>query len=170
MPWALFRRFSRCAALCAVLVASGCNDLPRDMRGTLDDVRGQTLRAGVVSEREPWVERRDGGASGIEADLIERFASRLGARVSWTWGTEQRLVERLERRELHLVAAGFDETSPWSKRVGMTRPYFESEEDWERRVRHVLAVPPGENAWLRQLERFLREERARVQAAYERAR
>lgn len=170
MPLASFRRSSRWAVLSVFVLIYGCNSLPRDMRGTLDEVRGQTLRAGVVSEREPWVGRRDGGAGGIEVELIERFASRLGARVSWTWGTEQRLIERLERRELHLVAAGFDETSPWSEHVGMTGPYFESEEDWERTVRHVLAVPPGENAWLRQLERFLREERARVQAAYGRAR
>jgi hypothetical protein len=161
----------RCwAALALFVLTGGCDRLPRDMRGTLDEVRGQTLRAGVVSERAPWVERRDGGASGIEVQLIERFAARLGARVSWTWGGEQGLVERLERRELHVVAAGFDETSPWSKHVGMTRPYFESEEDWSRSVRHVLAVPPGENAWLLQLERFLREERARVQAQYGQAR
>jgi ABC-type amino acid transport substrate-binding protein len=158
----------RWAALAVFVLTGACERLPRDMRGTLDDVRGQTLRAGVVSERAPWVERRDGGAAGIEVELIERFAARLGARVSWTWGAEQRLIERLERRELHLVAAGLTDTSPWSKHVGMTQPYFESDEDWNRRERHVLAVPPGENAWLRQLERFLREERARVRAAHDR--
>lgn len=139
------------------------------MRGTLAEVRGQTLRAGVVSERAPWVERRAGGAAGIEVELLERFASRLGARVSWTWGAEQRLIERLKRRELHVVAAGLDDSSPWNKQVGMTRPYFESEEDG-RTLRHVLAIPPGENAWLRQLELFLRDERARVGTQYERER
>ena len=159
----------RWAALALFVLTGACERLPRDMRGTLDDVRGQTLRAGVVSERAPWVERRDGGASGIEVQLIERFAARLGARVSWTWGAEQRLMERLERRELHVVAAGLTDTSPWAEHVGLTRPYFESEEDWSPSVRHVLAVPPGENAWLRQLERFLREERARVQEQYGRA-
>jgi hypothetical protein len=164
-----FGRRGRWAALCTFIIAGGCG-LPRDMRGTLDDVRGQTLRAGVVSERGPWIERKDGGASGIEAELIQRFAARLGANVSWTWGGEQGLVERLERRELHMVAAGFDDSSPWSEQVGMTRPYFESEEASDRTVRHVLAVPPGENAWLRQLELFLREERGRVSQHYGRMR
>jgi len=40
--------------------------------------------------------------------------------------------------------------------VGFTRPYFT-----ERR-KHVLAVPPGENAWLMLVDRTLRAQEAAV--------
>jgi hypothetical protein len=92
--------------------------------------------------------------------------------VTFTWGTEQRLIERLERRELHLVAAGLDHKTPWQKQVGLTQAYFESERtegEHERRVEHVLAVPPGENAWLRELELFLHREQAAVAELYAQA-
>jgi len=134
------------------------------MRGTLQEVRGKTLRAGV-SEHAPWIVRDAAAPSGIEAELVERFAARLGARVSFTWGSEHRLIERLEHRELHLVAAGLDDESPWVENVGFTRPYLETPAETAQGPsvrRHVLAVPPGENAWLRELESFLREERPRI--------
>jgi hypothetical protein len=69
-------------------------------------------------------------------------------------GSESELIERLERHELDLVAAGLEETTPWVKRVGFTRPYLRWPEDG-RAVGRVLAVPPGENRFLLEIERRL---------------
>jgi ABC-type amino acid transport substrate-binding protein len=134
------------------VLPAGCG-VPRDPEGTLDRVRGGTLRAGV-SVREPWTRLHDGRPAGVEAALLREFADELGARVEWTVGSESELFAALERRELDVVVGGLTEDTPWRDRVGLTGRYLD---------RHVMAVPPGENGWLMCLERFLyaREERVR---------
>jgi DNA-binding IclR family transcriptional regulator len=81
------------AALLA-LAAAGC-DLPRDAEGTLDRVRGGTLRVGVVNH-PPWVVDSGGAVGGVESALVTQLARELGVHKS----TAFRLVAALERREL----------------------------------------------------------------------
>jgi membrane-bound lytic murein transglycosylase MltF len=173
MVGALLRRGLLVHLLVAVAGCDAISRLPRDPEGTLERVRGGVLRAGV-SEHPPWTERAPGSPRGIEAELVGAFAQRLGARVQWVWGSEQPLLEALERRDLDVVVAGLKRDSPWAKRVGLTKPYVE-----RARIRtrdgesesvieeHVIAVAPGENGFLRELERFLRERRPAVLPAEE---
>jgi polar amino acid transport system substrate-binding protein len=114
----------RRAVLLALLLAlAGCQ-LPRDVDGTLDRARdGGALRVGLV-EHEPWVSLAAEDPSGVEVGLVREFAARLGARVDYTTGTEQELVQALRRRELDLVAGGITDRTPWSKEVAMTKPYL----------------------------------------------
>lgn len=135
------------AALLFLLVV-GCG-LPRDPLRTLEQVRGGELRVGV-SEDPPLLVRRGEEAAGEEAELIRGFASRIGARVRWVWGAEEKHLAMLEHHELHLVAGGLTKSTPWTKKVAVTRPY---------RDERVLAAPPGENAFLQELERYLAEQR-----------
>ena len=216
-----------------VIVASGlltlsCGSLPRDPEGTLHRARGGRLRVGLV-EHPPWVVRTEGEPAGAEVELVRRFAAELNATPEWHWGGEQRHMEALERFELDLVVGGVTKSTPWSKYVGLTGPYFEetyavgfpasaapgkelkglsvavregdpvayylAEEDavpvrvsdlkgtggpaaaptWElermgfvpsggelHSEKHVMAVPPGENGFLKRLEEFLARERPRV--------
>jgi polar amino acid transport system substrate-binding protein len=130
-------------------------DLPRDPEGTLERVRGGVLRVGAIDEA-PWVvhdAHRDahGQPRGVEVALVEALADRLGAEVRWDHGGETRLLAALERFELDLVIGGLDADSPYADEVGFTRPYYEADGH-----AHVLAAPPGENAWLMTIEGFLR--------------
>lgn len=148
--------------------ASAC-DVPRDPEGTLERARGGALRVGVT-ERRPWVFRAgavdDTEPRGVEAELVRGFAKQVGARVAWTWASEQELFEALERFELDIAAGGFTEDTPWKERVGLTRVYFEHEQSVERAGErttraqgHVLATAPGENRTLLELDRYVARQR-----------
>ena len=142
-------------AVCALVAAGACEPWPRDPEGTFDRAAGGVLRVGAT-DAPPWIERApDGSAHGPEAVLVQEFADSIGARIEWRWGSVDEHLEALERHELDLVAAGLLGSSPWSKRVGMTRPWLE-EGDRKR----VLAVPPGENRTLVALERLLEARKA----------
>jgi hypothetical protein len=70
-------------------------------------------------------------------------------------------MERLHRHELDLLLAGLIKSTPWQNKVALTRPFLETQRG-DRKVQHVLAVPPGENGWLVRLERFLKQARPRL--------
>lgn len=137
-------------ACCCLAALSSCG-LPHDSDHTLDRVRGGALRVGVT-EHAPWVTVRDDRMDGIEPRLIEELARELGARTVWRRGGESQLLEALHRRELDLVAGGLTADSPWKGQVAFTRPYFTDTTTGRARV---LAVAPGENAFLVHVERFL---------------
>jgi ABC-type amino acid transport substrate-binding protein len=142
--------------LCPVLALSACG-LPRDAAGTLDRVRGGVLRAGAV-HNPPFVVDDGSHVGGVEGALVEAFAHELGAKVTWVRAPEHVLVRALHARQLDVVVAGFDDTLVWKQEVAFTRPYYQDEK------RHVLAAPPGENAWLVRLEQMLRASEPRVPA------
>ena len=114
-------RFAALAAALAVLAAA-CN-LPRDSDGTLDRVRGGTMRVGFAVDT-PWVTDSAPGAGGIEPALVRELARDLGARVEWTRGQQSQLLETLSKRELDLVVGGLDAKSPWKQKLALTRPYY----------------------------------------------
>jgi hypothetical protein len=152
------------AALALGTALAGC-DLPRDPEGTLERVRGGVLRAGVC-EIPPWVVREGDRPLGVEPALLQRFAAGLDARIEWQWGSAEEHLAALEHHRLDLAACGLERSTPWRKRVGLTLPYHVERRPPDapggRTAEHVLAVPPGENAWLVALERFLVAERSGV--------
>lgn len=137
------------AALLLACVALACG-LPRDSEGTLERVRGGTLRVGAI-HAPPWVtvEHRDSDPRGREIELVRGLADALGARVEFTVGGETALFERLGEFRLDLVVGGLDDDSPYAEQVGFIRPYVEAGGKG-----HVVAGPPGENAWLRVVEAY----------------
>ncbi len=147
----------RGASLALLALTCAACDIPRDPRGTLDRVRGGTMRVGVA-EHAPWVILRGGRRgepAGTEPQLLGAFARELGARVAWTAGPEAELMDALERGDLDVVASGLTRSTAWGDRVALTRPYRTTRTVAGRRREHVMAVPPGENGWLRRLEAFL---------------
>lgn len=145
-------------AMAAMLLA-GCTSIPADPDGTLERVRGGTLRVGVT-ENPPWVELSDGGEpAGTEPELVAAFAEDLDAEVEWTGGSESRLAAALEAGELDLVIGGLLDDTPWVQVAEATRPYAELETE-EGAERHIMLAPMGENAFLVALESFLDEEAA----------
>jgi polar amino acid transport system substrate-binding protein len=136
------------AALIAVVLlavgVAGCG-IPRDPEGTLERVRGGTLRAGITAS-EPWTTLEGGRPGGVEVELVERLAQELGARVEWVDGSEAELIGALEVRELDLVVGGLTADTPWQSKAAITRSYATT--------RVVVAVPasqplPGDIAGLR---------------------
>ncbi|MGM1030457.1 MAG: transporter substrate-binding domain-containing protein [Actinomycetota bacterium] len=141
----------------SAILLVGCAGIPADPDGTLDRVRGGTLRVGVT-ENAPWVDLTGSGEpSGTEPTLILEFAERQGATVEWTAGSEATLAEALEAGELDVVIGGFLEDTPWTELGATTRPYVTAGTG-EGDERHVMLTPMGENAFLVELESFLDEE------------
>ena len=70
---------------------------------------------------------------------------------------QETLLEDLKAFKIHLMIGRLSPDSPWKKHVGFTRPYKDKNgEDF------LLAIPPGENAFLRKVEAFLSERYERV--------
>jgi polar amino acid transport system substrate-binding protein len=102
---------------------SGC-DIPRDPEGTLQRVRGGTMRVGVT-EADPFVVLTgDEPSAGVEIALVERFADDIDADIEWTVGSAEELLAALEVRQLDLVVGGLTSTNPWSAQVTFTHPYL----------------------------------------------
>jgi polar amino acid transport system substrate-binding protein len=120
-------------AVLALLLA-GCG-IPRDPEGTLERVRGRTLRAGITASA-PWTTLEGGRPGGVEVELVERFAEELGARVEWVDGSEADLIAALEMRELDLVVGGLTADTPWQAKAAITRSYATT--------RVVVAVPSSQ--------------------------
>ncbi|MHC6176500.1 transporter substrate-binding domain-containing protein [Glutamicibacter sp. X7] len=137
------------------LALSGCaSSLPMDPEGTLDSVRNDTLRVGVTPH-EQLVKIDGGSLGGRDVELSKEFAAHLGAQPEFVLGGEESLVKKLEENELDLVVGGISSKTPWSEKVGITRPYAEITDEKGKKEKLVLLVPPGENAFLSELEYFL---------------
>ena len=119
------RRYATWSILASIItlgLAGGCDDFPKDPQDTLGDVRGGTMRVGV-SEAKPWVWREGEEPRGVEADLVRELADELGAQVEWVWGSQDEHLAALEHWQLDLVIGGLTQATPWSKRIGMSRPF-----------------------------------------------
>jgi polar amino acid transport system substrate-binding protein len=127
----------RLACLAATLAVGACQ-FPADVDGTLDRVRGGTLRVGVTPA-DPFVILAEGrDPQGVEVELVKRFARRLDAKVDWVVGSESELMGALHGRRLDIVIAGLTRRSPWQAEVTLTRPYLNTQ--W------VIAAPDEETA------------------------
>jgi polar amino acid transport system substrate-binding protein len=124
------------AAVVALAVAAGLSacQFPRDPDGTLDRAAGGTIRVGV-GQRMPWAGWDGDRPVGAEVELVADLANRLHARIQWSRGSAEELLEALQKRALDIVAAGLDDRSAWKTKVSFTRFFF--------RTRTVLAVAPG---------------------------
>lgn len=141
-------------AMTAALAGCGVS-VPADPDGTLQTVSGGELRVGVSAD-ENLADVSADAPSGPIIDLVDTFADSLDAEVEWTIGSEETLVTMVEEGDLDLVVGGLTDQTPWIDRVGVTRGYPGIDGAHGRTI--VMLVPPGENAFLSDLEGFLDEE------------
>ena len=128
------------AVLMAFLVGfilAGC-DLPRDPEETLETVQGRELKVGVLKFGENAEKDRP---------IVERLAASLDAKLTYVEGDAHALFEDLKRGHLHLVIGGVPESTPFGKELGLSKPVGPLHGAREKEKR-VLAVRPGENAFL----------------------
>jgi polar amino acid transport system substrate-binding protein len=116
------------ASLAGALALGGCQ-FPADPDGTLERVKGGTMRVGIT-HAPPWVEIDSEGnpIGGIEVELAKRFARDVGVkRIEWIDGSEEELVNSAKEGSLDLVIGGITKKSRWKKDVAFTQPYAETE-------------------------------------------
>jgi len=206
---------------------------PKDAERTLDKVTYGTLLVGFTNAA-PWVYPSSTGAQGIEAAIVDSFATTLHAKVEWIEGTEEQLYKALRRGEIDILVGGITDKTPWKEEIGLTKPYIETAvviaqaasqalnnqhpsvegqpvavmkgtdegyyvrkkkgrpfyttqlpvskmfsvgydwqvQDWKmqntgivlKKESHVIAVPPGENAFLLALDKYLFEHKAAIKS------
>ena len=122
----------RSALVVLIVVVAGCG-IPRDPEGTLDRIRGGTIRVGVI-ESHPWA-TTDPDPAGVEVALVEGFAREVDAEVQWFPRSESESIAALEVHALDLVIGGLTADSPWAEPVGLTSPY--------QTTHLVVGIPPG---------------------------
>lgn len=139
--------------LCAGLL-TGCGmSIPVDPDGTLDRVTGDILRVGASPSGDLVVVSSADAVSGPLADLIAGFAESRDARVAWTVGSEEDLVDGLETGGLDLAIGGMTDATPWTDRVSVTRGFSGIPASGGHPV--VVLLPMGENALQAALETYL---------------
>ncbi|QMU29923.1 transporter substrate-binding domain-containing protein [Adhaeribacter radiodurans] len=144
--------------LLMVLFTSACDNYPRDADKTLEKIKKGTLLVGYT-ENPPWVVKTKAEPTGLEAELIKKFAKTQDAKIVWVNDTEQDLFEQLEKRKLHLVIGGFTDKNTWKTKISFTRPYVKQQKE-----KHVMAVLKGENALIVALESFLHQQKSSLNA------
>lgn len=142
--------------LAAVLVLSGCQaSFPADAQGTLERATGGELRVGI-SENPPWTQvAPDGTVGGSEVELVTGYAESIDAEIEWMPAGESALAAEMKAGTLDVVIGGFPKDAPWTSDIAFTRPYTTTTGPDGKKVEIVLGVPPGENALLVDLERYL---------------
>lgn len=125
MP-ALFRITA--PAILAAFVLSGCGEFsyPRDPDHTLQTVLATNRMRVVAVEHPPWVVIGAGGMpTGAEVELVEAFASELGAKIEWREAVAFRALEALEQGDADLAVGGFTREAVEAHAVtGHTYSYF----------------------------------------------
>ncbi|GAA1391790.1 transporter substrate-binding domain-containing protein [Luteococcus peritonei] len=139
------------AALLGLLLLAGCG-IPKDPDNTLQriDQEGEILVG--VAPAPPLVEVSNGMPSGPEAELAKGFARTRGATITWVVAGQEELVKQLEDGQIDLMVGGLTSKSPFKSKVGLTRAYATDVDDHGDTVKHVVAVPLGENAMVSALE------------------
>lgn len=143
-----------------LFVITSCTEYPKDTYQTFEEVKNGTLLVGYTIN-PPWVFETENGLDGIEVHIIKDFAKTINANINWIKKNEQSLLDDLQHRNLHLVISGLTTTSPWRKRVGMTKSYI-----WHGSQKYTLAVPPGEIRFLFEIEKFLDNYKKEIKELY----
>ncbi len=124
-----------------IFFCSACN-FPKDPENSYEKAKKSALRVGIVS-------KADTARINFEKNLISNFAEQENLQTQFTVDNETELVKNLEKYQLDVVLGGFEKSSNWKTRVGMTKPYDST---------HVFFIPRGENRLLYQLENFIHKQ------------
>jgi hypothetical protein len=137
---------------CVLLLPFSTNcSFPLDPEKTSERIAStHELRVGVT-DNDPWVDAGSADPSGIEPNLVRKFASGIGAKVLWTSGSEASLAEQLKHHELDIAIGGFDAKTPWKSVVGVSQPFTKTSD----KKKHVFLAAPGENRFILSLDTFL---------------
>ncbi|MPZ70202.1 MAG: transporter substrate-binding domain-containing protein [Actinobacteria bacterium] len=120
----------------ALVFGVACTTPPVDPEGTLERIRGGTMRVGITAS-EPWTESTEDGPAGIEVEIVERLAEELDAEIEWVPGSEEELFGALKYSQVDLVIGGLGAKNPFAKEASLTHPYLTTQV--------VVAVPESDD-------------------------
>lgn len=122
--------------------------MPRDPEDTLANIeRTGILRIGRSATSDPAAAKRE--------RAIASIAQSMGARLEVREGSEQAMLQALQAFELDLVAVELSPDNPWAEQVALSTPYATVPGPGSDETARVLALPPGENAWLLRVDQIL---------------
>lgn len=140
-----------------MLIFSACDNIPADPNKSYEKAIGTGLSVGYAIN-PPWVSENEGIVEGYEAEIIKGFADSNGMKIVWVPGSEQTLMKKLEKKELHIVITGMTMDNPWkSMKIGITLPYYKV-----KKAKHVIAVQQGENRLTMNLEKYFYSNRSSI--------
>jgi polar amino acid transport system substrate-binding protein len=143
-----------CAALLP-LALGACDGYPRDADHVTRQAADTGMRVGASHDPPHVVVAADGSVSGLEADVIQRFADANGYALSWVPGGHDALMRDLERAHLHAVVGGHRRDTPWQPRVGWSQPLHQRASADAPLPERRIALPPGQCAWHLAFDRHL---------------
>jgi polar amino acid transport system substrate-binding protein len=120
---------SACLIAILGLTTVGCQ-FPRDPEGTLERVRGDTLRVGVLAD-PPWVDLSKAPPTGVEADLVRELARSIDGDVEWVEAPESELFDAL--RGFQLGSSGSRAPRAWPTRISRSREALSSDAGFSTR-------------------------------------
>lgn len=118
-----FKKVKITLIILAALIITACEDYPKDPRKTLQNVREDTLRV-AFSDNSYWIKKDNKRITGIEAEIIKKFAKTINAEIEWINGSESELMPMIKIGEYHIFIGGLTKDTPWKKHVGLTNPYL----------------------------------------------
>ncbi|MFL6588098.1 MAG: ABC transporter substrate-binding protein [Luteimonas sp.] len=140
--------------LCLCLAA--CGQYPRDTHDSSHRAR-ESMRVGL-SHDPPYVVVRPGADPvGPEVAVIQAFANAHDLRVEWVVDGHDAMMGDLVEHRLHMVAGGHTAQSPWTD-VSWSRRFVVPDARGRPATRRI-ALPPGENAWQLDVDRWLYAQR-----------
>ncbi len=112
---------SRYIFIWIVFLVTACSNFPKDSKNTLEDARGNILKAGIGAESlsanyaEPF---------SYQKKFVEQFAKSLHAEVQWVRGDQSSLTELLHNYEIHMAIGGFVKPSSFKEKVTISKTYY----------------------------------------------
>jgi polar amino acid transport system substrate-binding protein len=139
------------------LIIFACNSIPADPEKSLQIAKTDGLKVGYTPD-PPWVIEENSEITGIEGNMVKEFARLNGMKIIWEKGSEQDLMKKLEKKELHIVIAGLLKETPWkTEKIGLTMPYYKNKKE-----KHVIALMQGENRLLQEIETYFFENKDQI--------
>lgn len=137
----------RTLAIIIGLFLTAC-EIPQDPGRTLKHLQqAAPLKVGIVVA-PGFAEEIQGTFSGTEVALVLNYAESIGTRIEFKKFSVEEGFKALEKKKIHLLIGGFHKSIPF-KKVGFTRAY--------NRQKNVMGILRGENAFLVDLEKFLKK-------------
>jgi ABC-type amino acid transport substrate-binding protein len=107
-----------------VLSFYGISYMIQHNRSTCPAEDGTTLRAGTNSEYPPYSFIKDGKVVGVDIDMINEIARRLGMKLELQDMAFSALLPQLQLGKIHIIAAGMTYTPERAQQVHFTKPYL----------------------------------------------
>jgi len=140
----------------ATLALAGCGQIPADVDGTTDRIRGGEVRIGIT-HNPPWTDTSGPQPTGSEVELMQEFADTLDAEIEWREDSEGVLADALHEGVIDVAIGGYTDDTPWTDLAAVTGPYLEVQNERGAVEKHVMLTRAGENQLLVRLETFLLE-------------